>query len=140
MFVRFQKFPPLPAGEKFFAGEEKIFSAVHLAGAGRARGAGDGFDEPVVARKKSVYKRPLADAGRARNDKKQISHTLFQILDLFTDLFDLVFHCEGTPCDLAVVGFGTDRIALTVEFLNEEVELSAHRLLFCDEAELLDMG
>ena len=59
---------------------------------------------------------------------------------MFAHFLNLVFERKPQTRYLYIVGFGTNRVRFAVEFLNEEVELSAHERFGADFPELGNMG
>src|SRR3989338_2098919 len=66
---------------------------------------------------------------------------LFYVLDLLSYLFDLAFYGNGRLSDLIIVRLLADGIYLAVQFLSDEIQLSAHLIpLVQGLSEALEMG
>ena len=63
------------------------------------------------------------------------------VLNLFTHLFDEDLQIDRGLRDLGIVGFGSERVCLTIEFLHHEVQPASHRLVLPeDTAHLRGVG
>ena len=66
-------------------------------------------------------------AGRTRPRYKAMG--LLDVLDLFTNFFQLRLHLDDQPRRLGVGGLGADGVGLAIHLLTQEIELTTHRFV-----------
>ena len=67
----------------------------------------------------------VSDADEFHNIVTLSLKKLFNILDLFADLFQFAFDFHNKLCDGNVASLGTDGVGFTIDFLKQEIEFSA---------------